>query len=142
VALFEEAVAARAAWKDFPGFKASFSARVDGRAFSGTVHLDARGGVTLETEEEAASPWVQEQLESIVLHRNARTGGAPAEARKPVLRFADEETGHPFGRLLVFEGGRFASSYRVKDRQLLVVNRHLGDQYMTITVLDNERNLE
>src|SRR5262249_39102656 len=72
----------------------------------------------------------------------ARTGGAPAEARKPVLRFADEETGHPFGRLLVFEGGRFASSYRVKDRQLLVVNRHLGDQYMTITVLDNERNLE
>jgi hypothetical protein len=41
---------------------------------------------------------------------------------------------------LVFEGGRFASSYRVKDKQILVVNRHLGRLNMTITVLDNERN--
>ncbi len=36
--------------------------------------------------------------------------------------------------------GRFASSYRVKDGQIMVVNRHLGAQDMTITVLDNERN--
>src|SRR5262249_49578836 len=59
---------------------------------------------------------------------------------KPVLRFADDDVEHPLGRLLIFEGGRFASSYRVKDRQIVVVNRHLGKQLMTITVLDNERN--
>jgi hypothetical protein len=38
----------------------------------------------------------------------------------------------------VFGGGEFASSYRVKDRQITVVNRALGRQNMTITVLDNQ----
>src|SRR5205085_12374254 len=50
------------------------------------------------------------------------------------------EEDHPQGRLLVFEGGRFASSYRVKDKQIRVVNRHVGRSNMTILVLDNEKN--
>ena len=35
-----------------------------------------------------------------------------------------------------------ASSYRIKDRQIMVVNRRMGKQNMTITVLDNETNPE
>ena len=35
-----------------------------------------------------------------------------------------------------------ASSYRIKDRQILVVNRRMGNRNMTITVLDNETNLD
>ena len=46
------------------------------------------------------------------------------------------------GRLLAFEGGHFATSYRVKDRQITTVNRLLDGKNMTITVLDNERNAE
>mgnify|MGYP001546984426 CR=1 FL=1 len=41
-----------------------------------------------------------------------------------------------------FEGGRFASSYRVKDRQIMVVNRHIGRRNMTITMLENEKNTD
>jgi hypothetical protein len=59
-----------------------------------------------------------------------------------VLRFADENVDHPLGRLLEFDGGQFASSYRVRDRQIMVVNRHFGEQDMTITVLDNERTAD
>ena len=34
------------------------------------------------------------------------------------------------------------SSYRIKDRQITVVNRRMGKQNMTITVLDNDKNAE
>jgi hypothetical protein len=138
VALFEEALATRAQWKDFPGFTAHVEGKVDGRSFEGEVTIQADGSVSLKTVEEVVKPWVSEQLESIAMHRAASSGDSP----RPVLRFADQEWDHPLGRLLTFDGGRFASSYRVKDRQITVVNRHLGRLNMTITVLDNERNAD
>jgi hypothetical protein len=144
VRLFEEALAARASWKDFPGFRAAVTGSLDGRAFDGTVTIDARGKVTFADSdpgrEESVEPWVREQLASIVMHRVARP--AAGEQPKPVLRFAEPKDDHPLGRLLVFDGGRFASSYRVKDRQIMVVNRHVGEENMTLTVLDNDRNAE
>jgi hypothetical protein len=94
----------------------------------------------LKIDDEVAVPWVTDQLESIVMHRGTGQPAATGKRAKPVLRFADDEDDHPLGRLLVFEGGRFASSYRVKDRQITVVNRNLGKVHMTITVLDNDKN--
>jgi hypothetical protein len=145
VARFEEALAARAAWKDFPGFRAAITGNLDGRRFEGTVTINAKGEVLFvdadSSREESVAPWVQEQLESIVLHRLARTEGTGEQA-KPVLRFGESKDDHPLGRLLIFDGGKFASSYRVKDRQIRVVNRHAGKENMTITVLENDRNPE
>jgi hypothetical protein len=138
VSLFEDALAARAQWKAFPGFSSRIAGEVDGRAFDGRVTVDADGDVALETDDESARDWVQGQLESIVMHRQAPASGRP----KSVLRFADDRDDHPLGRLLKVEGGRFAASYRVKDRQITVVNRHVGRNDMTITTLDNERNSE
>ena len=34
------------------------------------------------------------------------------------------------------------SSYRIKDHQITAVNRRIGKQNMTITVLDSDRNAE
>lgn len=145
VDLFEQALAARAAWKDFPGFSAAIQGNLDGRSFEGKVAIDAKGKVAFSdsdsSQEESVAPWVQEQLESIVLHRLARPSGK-AERHRPVLRFGESKDDHPLGRLLIFDGGKFASSYRVKDKQIMVVNRHIGDENMTITVLDNDRNPE
>ncbi len=59
-----------------------------------------------------------------------------------MLRFADRDERHPLGRLLTFVGGEMASSYRIKDDQILVVNRTFGAQNMTITVSENEKNPE
>lgn len=138
-ALFEDALASRAAWKNFPGFTAHVAGKMDGRSFTGEVKVSAEGTVDIVTEETVVKPWLTEQLESIVLHRQARTSGDQA---RPRLHFADEEEDHPLGRLVVFEGGRFASSYRIKDKQLMVVNRQMGKSNFTITVLDNERNTD
>ncbi|OAI54604.1 hypothetical protein AYO44_03420 [Planctomycetaceae bacterium SCGC AG-212-F19] len=142
VALFEEAIAARSSWKDFPGFTATIAGNLDGRRFDGTVSIDAKGAVVFsdndQNREESVAGWVQEQLESIVLHRLARPSSP--DRPKPVLRFGEDRTDHPLGRLLVFDGGKFASSYRVKDKQIMVVNRHIGKENMTITILENDKN--
>ncbi len=143
VALFQEAVAARAQWKDFPGFSALIEGSVDGRPFTGTVTIDAAGQVEVKIDDDVVDTWVQEQLQSIAMHRaaGAEASAAP-EAAKPILRFAEPRDDHPLGRLLAFEGGRFASSYRVKEKQILVVNRHIGRHNLTITVHENDRNAE
>jgi hypothetical protein len=144
VALFEDALAARAQWRDFTGFEAKITGTIAGRRFAGTVAIDSQGKVIFSdndpSHQEAVGDWVEEQLGSIVQHRLARP---PAPDRpKPVLRFAAGAGEHPFGPLLIFDGGTFASSYRVKDRQITVVNRNLGKETMTITVLDNDLNKE
>ena len=138
VKLFQGAIAARAAWQSFPGFTADISGVVDGRSFHGQVKITANGELALKGQlsDEAAVDWVEDQLKSLVLHRKAPT----APRAEPVLRFGDNDTEHPLGRLLIFSGGRFASSYRVRDDELTVVNRNLGSENMTITVLDSERN--
>jgi hypothetical protein len=144
VALFEAAVAARAQWRDFPGFTARITGDLDGRRFAGTVMIDAKGEATFSDDEpsrtEAVSGWVEAQLDSLVMHRLPRPS-APGRP-KPVLRFAQPRDDHPLGRLLIFEGGRFASSYRIRDKQILVVNRHLGKENLTITSTENERNAD
>jgi hypothetical protein len=165
VALFEEALASRAHWQGMPGFSARIQGKIDGRPFAGTVTVSAKGELDLDIDDETHRTWVEAHLGSVILHR---TGGARGERKekglvvtpapgisgtgkprdegkaeaKPVVRFADGEADHPLGRLVLFEGGRFASSYRIKDRQIHVVNRVMGDRYMTITVLDTERNAE
>lgn len=141
VKLFEDAVAARALWKHFPGFRAKVTGSIDGRGFDGHVTLHADGHAELTSDDEATASWVEEQLGSIAMHR-AAANRASGEST-PRLWYGDtDDEDHPLGRLLTFDGGRFASSYRVKDRQITVVNRALGDENMTITVLDNEINAE
>jgi hypothetical protein len=139
VELFEKALAARAAWHDFPGFSAEVKGSVDGTTFAGSAQVKPDGHVDLTGVSSApAAAWIEDQLGSMVLHRKA----SPPSTDRPVLYFADDDTQHPLGRLLTFAGGRFASSYRAKDDQLFVVNRSFGPQNMTITVDENSTNPE
>ncbi|REK18707.1 MAG: DUF3386 family protein [Planctomycetota bacterium] len=142
VALFEEALAARATWQNFTGFTADLEGDLDGRPCYGTVKVSADGSVEVDLDEDQAmAEWIDDQLESITMHRAASQTPSD-DGPKPSLRFADQQTDHPLGRLLAFQGGHFASSYRVKDKQLTTVNRVIDGQNVTITVLDNLRNEE
>ncbi len=137
VEMFQDAIAARAAWEKFPGFSADVKANADGRTWKGSINVSAKGDVEITPDDEVVAPWVKEQMESMVLHRAAR----PA-SKAPVLRFADDDLDNPLGRLLVFEGGTMASTYRVKDRQIVGVNRAMGKLNMTISVLENDLNAD
>jgi Protein of unknown function (DUF3386) len=141
-ALFKEAIAHRAEWRDFPGFSAELAGHLDGRPFTGSVTVGKDGSVELQTDDPAAKPWLQNQLDSLVTHRRAQPVSDSVDAHQPRLRFADLDTDHPLGRLLAVELDPMGSSYRIKDRQITVVNRRIGKQNMTITVLDNDKNAD
>lgn len=139
VKLFTDALAARASWKEFPGFTAEVKGITNDRSFTGTIKLTSKGEITTEISDEVAEDWVKEQLASLVTHRLHKP---PQEQTPPVLNFADQEVDHPLGRLLTFEGGKFASSYRIRDNQIWSVNRFSADTNTTIQVLDNTRNAD
>jgi len=141
-ALFKEAIAQRVQWRDFPGFSAEISGQIDGRPFTGKIAVPVRGSVDVQIDDPIAKPWLKDQLDSLVMHRLPPPSDDSPGSQGPRLRFADLDQDHPLGRLIAVEGGQMASSYRIKDRQIMVVNRRMGKQNMTITVLDNERNLD
>jgi hypothetical protein len=139
-ALFKQAIAQRAQWRDFPGFSARISGEIDGRPFSGKVAVQSDGAVDIQTDDPVATPWLKAQLDSLVMHRLPTPSGDSSGSQGPRFRFADPDDEHPLGRLIAVDGGEMASSYRIKDRQIMAVNRRMGKQNMTITILDNQRN--
>lgn len=142
VAMFEKAIAARATWEDFKGFTAQASVYLDGRRSEGHVSVKLDGEVAFDgkppLEDEAVREWVRDQLHSLVIHRVPSSG----IRSKPLLNFADTDAEHPLGRLLNFHGGRFASTYRIREDEIVVVNRSLGHENMSLQMLESERNAE
>jgi hypothetical protein len=141
-ALFKDAVAHRAIWRRFAGFSAEVAGYFDGREFTGRVSVKADGEVGIQTDNPDAKAWLQDHLESLVMHRQPPPEGDASEAPAPRFRFVDEPEDHPLGRLIAVRGDQMASSYRIKDRQIMVVNRRMGQRNMTITVLENDTNTE
>lgn len=139
VTLFEEAIQARAQWNEFPGFRADITTIINEDTFHGSTTVSASGSTQSDMGASRAESWVNSQLQSIALHRGARDTNNSTPVR---LRFADQDKEHPLGRLLTVSGGQFASSYRIRDKQILIVNRALARQNLTIRVLANELNTE
>lgn len=130
--LLAEARAARATWKDFPGFDAKIAVNFDGIVAKGTVSVDEGGKVVVEGLDDEAKSWARRTLASIVSHRNdgGRTYDTPCA-------FADNVKDHPLGRLIHVLNDELHSSYRIKDSQIMVVNRESPEAKFSITVQEN-----
>ena len=135
--LLADARAARATWENFPGFSADVEVTLDGKVTRGQVEVGAKGDVTLKLEKGAAAEWARPTLRSIVGHRL----DSSADLDTPCA-FADGNAHHPLGRAIRVLNDEFHSSYRIRDRQVIVVNRALRDTRFTITVMENRRNAE
>jgi hypothetical protein len=133
--LLADARAARANWSNFPGFSADVTVNLDGREAQGHVTVDAKGKVHLDLADHAAATWARPMLASIVGHRLDNGQEAPTECL-----FADDNQHHPLGRAIRVVGDDYHSSYRVRDRQILVVNRTMNDVRFSITVMENRVN--
>jgi Protein of unknown function (DUF3386) len=135
--LLADARAARAEWDAFPGFSADLEVNVEGTATRGKVKVSPAGKVTLELDG-AATEWTKRTLESLVGHRLPS-----GEKLDTPCAFADEVTDHPLGRAIRVLNDEYHSSYRIRDRQVIVVNRQAGPTMrFTITVLENHVNAE
>ena len=136
--LLADARAARAEWENFPGFKADLEVNLDGQIAKGSVTIQKTGDVTLKLDgHEDATKWAKRQLASLAGHRLS-DGGGPATP----CAFPDNNTTHPLGRAIQVLNDEFHSSYRIRDRQVIVVNRTGKDVRFTITVMENQVNAE
>ena len=135
--LLADARAARAVWKRFPGFTAEVEVNIDGQATKGRVTVDPTGDVTLQLPDAAAERWAKGTLASVVGHRLDDGGGADTPCA-----FEDDVSDHPLGRAVRVLSDEFHSSYRIRDRQVIVVNRDMKDARFSITVMENEVNKE
>ena len=131
--LLADARAARALYHDFPGFKADVEVNLDGKVTRGRVEVSDKGKVTLQLVDAGAETWAKHTLASIVGHR---LDNGAAEGETPCA-FVDEDAHHPLGRAIRVLNDEFHSSYRIRDRQVIVVNRQVPGARFTITVLKN-----
>jgi hypothetical protein len=135
--LLAEARAARASWVDFPGFTADLEVNLDGRVSRGHVEVKPDGKLSLDLEDKEVAVWARRELGSTVGHRLDNSA-----ALQTPCAFADEDETNPLGRAIRVLNDEFHSSYRIRDRQITVVNRAMpmsGTRF-TITVLANRRN--
>jgi uncharacterized GH25 family protein len=133
--LLADARAARANWENFPGFRADLEINLDGKVFHAPMKVSADGDVSFKLDNAEAQAWAHRSLASLVGHRidnNSPTNSACA--------FADADAEHPLGRAIQVLDDEFHSSYRIRDRQVIVVNRTSKDSRFTITVLENRLN--
>lgn len=136
--LLAEARLARANWVGFRGFTADVAVNLDGRTVSrGRVEVKADGKVHLDLADKESAAWARRELGSVVGHRL----DSGANEATPCT-FADDDEVHPLGRAVRVLNDEFHSSYRIRDRQIVVVNRAMPQQGVrfTITVLENRRN--
>ena len=75
-------------------------------------------------------------------HPWSATGSTTAAAPRRACAFEDDVADHPLGRAIRVLSDEFHSSYRIRDRQVIVVNREMKDIRFTITVMENEVNPE
>jgi uncharacterized GH25 family protein len=130
--LLREARAARVNWQSFPGFTADLEYNHNGKVVRGRVAVSADGKVKVDLPDADAKAWAQRQLRSVVDHRLDNS----AERNTPCA-FVDENTQHPLGRAVRVLNDELHSSYRIRDRQIIEVNRQMKDSRFTITVLHN-----
>lgn len=135
--LLAEARAARANWDNFPGFAANIEVNFDGKVSRGQVLIDADGKVTFANLDKPAMEWAKRMLGSLAAHRMDSSAN-----RNTPCAFADADAQHPLGRKILVLNDELHSSYRIRDRQIIEVNRVTGTSRFSITVLENRTNAE
>jgi hypothetical protein len=135
--LLAEARAARAVWKNFGGFKADIAVNDNGAVHKGAVEVSATGKVALKLNAgEELQKWTRREIASLVAHRLPGT-----ETLKTPCAFLDsKDQHHPLGRAVRVLNDELHSSYRIRDRQIIEVNRTGKEGRFTITVLESQLN--
>lgn len=126
----------RAVWEHFPGFRAKLLVSLDGQQREGTMLVTPDGDVNLKGFDDFGRGFVDRHLKSLVMHRmpgpQFEDDGASFEA--------DDQ--HVLGRKLRLAEAAMGSVYRIKDNVVTEVNRTMGKQHFTISVIDVEYNAE
>ena len=119
---------------NFAGVTADIVLNDNGKVTKGSLSYEAGkpGELKIEGLDEETKGWLNEQAMSVIAHRR---GGdfAKGDGRHPIT-FGDDD-GSPIGRRVVLNDS-MKSSYRVRNQQVVEVDRTMGTDHFTITVLE------
>lgn len=133
VRVLREAHEARANWQPgFPGFTADAVYRLNGREAKGKITVKPDFSIEYQLGNKELETALRPSFGSLIMHRR---GDGPTPEYAGTWR---DETPHLLGRAINLND-ELGSFYRIKDRQILEVNRVLGSQRFTNTVLENEK---
>lgn len=132
VKVLRDAHEARANWQPgFPGFSADAVYRRNGKEARGTITVKPDYSIEYALGDKELETALRPSFGSLIMHRrgDGRTPQYQATWRGDVA--------HLLGRAINLNDD-LGSFYRVRDRQILEVNRVMGSQRFTNTVLENE----
>lgn len=135
--LLADARLARSNMQNFPGFTADLIVTIQNKEYKGTVQVDAKGKVVIGDMENPQAGWAKRMLASAVSHRLQNP-----QAMKTPCAFADDDDKNPLGRLVNVLNDELHSSYRIRDEQIMVVNRVQDGVRFSITVQANTKSEE
>lgn len=128
--LLDAARANRAVWNGFPGFTCDVQIRVDHEEGAGRLKVNSDGVVEVTGIESIDLDWPEQQLNSLIMHR------MPGVQVGDEAVFEEEPGEHVLGTSVRLKEERMGSVYRVRDHVIREVNRDIGPQRFTISVLN------
>ncbi|MDX1962646.1 MAG: DUF3386 family protein [Pirellulales bacterium] len=134
--LLQDARENRSLWPEYKSISGKAKLNFNGQPLETTFTISAQGVPQFKLDNEAASDWLEEYLTSMVQHR---VSGSVSEEE---VVYVDEKSPHPLGTKISLGDSDWNSYYRIKDRQILEVNRKMGPGRFTISVLDVYHNPE
>jgi len=99
--------------------------------------VDGSGKVRYENLDKTQEAWARRSLASTVGHRLD-----DSSSLNTPCAFLDENAQHPLGRAIRVLNDELHSSYRIRDKQIMEVNRQMKDARFSISVLENRPNAE
>lgn len=125
---------------NFAGVTADIVLNDNGKVAKGslTYKVGESGELKIEGLDEDTKGWLNDQALSIIAHRR---GGdfAKGDGRHPIT-FADDDNS-PAGRRIALNDS-MKSSYRIRNQQVVEVDRTMADSHFTITVLETTKTPE
>lgn len=122
---------------NFAGVTADIVLNDNGKVAKGTLTYEAgkSGELKIEGLDEETKGWLNDQAMSVIAHRR---GGdfAKGDGRHPITFGEDDNS--PAGRRVVLNDS-MKSSYRVRNGQVVEVDRTMADSHFTITVLETTK---
>lgn len=115
--------------EDFPGFRGKLTVRLDGQVYFGTCSFRLPGRLQVTMQGTDDLPDVTATIRSMLMHRapsGQMSSGEP--------RFGEVDDS-PLGRELLL-ADRYESAYRIRDGEILQVDRRLSEPRLVLTVLE------
>ncbi len=115
--------------KDFHGFRSKLTVRLDGEAHHGTCLFRVPGTLEIALNGGKAPSVVEAAVRNMLMHRVPSSTTVTTKARY------GEPDAHSLGRKVLLDD-KYQSTYRIKDRQILQVDRTLPEFRRVLTVLE------